>query len=171
MDQERKSMTSTTAQQGTGRAGDFDFLQGSWSIENRRLKQRGVGSNDWEEFAGESTCYTVLGGLGSVEELRIPVGQPRGLGIRLLDVNTGLWSDYWTSSGSGLVMPPPMFGNFEGGVGTFIATNDRDGDVPIHSRGVWDQITPTSCRWRQAFSRDGGKTWEDNWFMRWRRIA
>jgi hypothetical protein len=156
---------------GTGRAGDFDFLAGRWAIKNRRLKTRWTGAGDWEEFSGEATCYTVLGGLGSIEELQIPPGQARGLGIRLLDTGTGLWSDYWSASGSGVVMPPPMTGGFEGGVGTFVATGDRDGDIPIHSRGVWDRITPTSCRWHQAFSRDGGRSWEDNWFMDWARIG
>ncbi len=48
---------------------------------------------------------------------------------------------------------------------------DSDGDIPVHSRGVWDRITPTSCRWHQAYSRDGVKTWEDNWFMDWNRVA
>jgi hypothetical protein len=155
----------------TGRPGDFDFLAGSWTIKNRRLKTRWTGAQDWELFDGDATCWTVLGGAGSIEELRIPAGQARGLGIRLLDSARGVWSDYWVSNGSGLVVPPPMAGGFEGGVGTFLATDDRDGDIPIWSRGVWDRITPTSCRWHQAFSRDGGQTWEDNWFMDWTRLA
>jgi hypothetical protein len=166
------NQATPSSTRGTGRSGDFDFLAGSWRIKNRRLKQRWVpaAQQEWELFDGESTCWSVLGGLGSIEELRIPVGQPRGLGIRLLDVERGLWSDYWTSSASGTT-GSPMWGTFEDGAGTFIATDDRDGDVAIHSRGVWDRITRTSCRWHQAFSRDGGKTWEDNWFMEWTRAA
>jgi hypothetical protein len=163
--------SASTPPNGSGRAGDFDFLAGRWAIRNRRLKVRWTEQPEWESFDGDSICHTVLGGLGSIEELRIPTGQPRGLGIRLLDVKTGLWSDYWSSSGSGIVMPPPMSGSFEGGVGTFLATDERDGDLPIWSRGIWDRITPASCRWQQAFSRDGGKTWEDNWFMDWTRLA
>ncbi len=156
----------------TGRAGDFDFLAGSWRIDNRRLKTRWLGRDDWETFDGDAACRTLLGGVGSIEELRIPPGQPRGLGLRLLDRDKGLWSDHWLSCGSGVIVPAPMWGAFDAdGVGTFIATDDRDGDIPIHSRGVWDRITPTSCRWHQAFSRDGGVTWEDNWFMDWTRVA
>lgn len=107
--------------------------------------------------------------MGSIEELRIPGDSPSGLGIRLLDTSKGLWSDCWTGSGSGLITPSPMWGEFKGGVGTFIATDDTHGDFAIHSRGVWDRITPTSRRWHQAFSRDGGKTWEDTWLMDWTR--
>jgi hypothetical protein len=32
-------------------------------------------------------------------------------------------------------------------------------------------MTPTTCRWEQAFSDDGGKTWEVNWIMEFRRTA
>jgi hypothetical protein len=42
----------------------------------------------------------------------------------LLDTQTGLWPDHWTSCGVGVVAPPPMRGTFDGGVGTFIATDD-----------------------------------------------
>jgi hypothetical protein len=52
-----------------------------------------AGADAWEELAGEAICHTVLGGLGSIEELRIRLGQPRGLGIRLLDAAFGVWSD------------------------------------------------------------------------------
>jgi hypothetical protein len=64
-----------------------------------------------------------------------------------------------------------MTGVFEGGVGNFIAAHDRGGDIPIHSRGVWDRITPASCRWHQAFSRDGARAWEDNWLMDRTRVG
>jgi hypothetical protein len=162
-------MSNTTP--GPARRGDFDFLAGHWRITQRRLKTRWVGSADWEHFEGESSCWTTLGGLGSIEELRLTATEFRGLGIRLLDTQRGLWCDYWASSGSGLISPTPMLGGFDQGVGTFIATDDHDGEMAIHSRGVWDRITPTSCRWQQAFSRDGGRSWEDNWFMDWVRVG
>lgn len=60
-------------------------------------------------------------------------------------------------------------GTFENAIGTFTA-DDKDGDTPIKVKGVWDRITPTSCRWWQAISRDGGATWQENWFMDWTRV-
>jgi hypothetical protein len=35
---------------GTGDVHDFDYFAGAWTTHQRRLKERGVGSKDWEEF-------------------------------------------------------------------------------------------------------------------------
>lgn len=146
-----------------GKPGDFDFLAGSWKISHRRLKGK-----EWDEFRGEATCWTILGGVGSVEELRIPARDFSGMGLRLLDLEKKIWSDYWVNGKSGVLGAAGLTGLFKDGVGTFEA-DDVDGDQPIKVRGVWDRITPKSCRWHQAVSRDGGKTWEGNWFMDWVR--
>lgn len=157
---------ATTATVPPGKPGDFNFLAGEWNISHRRLKT--PGSDDWDVFEGEATCWTILGGVGSVEELRIPARHFSGMGLRLLDVEKRIWSDYWVNARSGVLTTPGMTGGFENGVGTFTA-EDVDGDRPITVRGVWDRITPRSCRWHQAGSRDGGKTWQPNWFMDWVR--
>jgi len=149
-----------------GKPGDFDFLAGRWAIAHRRLKA--AGGKDWDEFTGEATCWTILGGVGSVEELRIPARNFSGMGLRLLDLDQKIWSDFWVNGKSGVLTTPGTTGGFANGIGTFEA-DDKDGDVSIKVRGVWDRITPTSCRWHQAVSRDGGATWEPNWFMDWRR--
>jgi hypothetical protein len=106
--------------------------------------------------------------VGSVEELRIPARNFSGMGLRLLDLDQKIWSDFWVNGKSGVLTTPGTTGGFANGIGTFEA-DDKDGDVSIKVRGVWDRITPTSCRWHQAVSRDGGATWEPNWFMDWRR--
>lgn len=153
---------------GEGKPHDFDFLAGEWRIKNRRLKD--AASNHWDEFEGEATCWTILDGVGSVEELRIPQRSFSGMGLRLLDDEKKVWNDYWVNSKSGVLTTPGQQGVFIDGVGTFTA-DDVDGDKPIKVRGVWDRITPNSCRWYQSVSRDGGKTWEDNWYMDWTRVG
>ena len=149
---------------GTGKPGEFDFLAGEWRIHHRRLKSPGV----WDEFEGEATCWTILGGVGSVEELRIPARNFSGMGLRLLDVENKVWSDFWVNVRSGVLTSPGTQGRFVDGDGIFGA-DDVDNGQPIKVRGVWDRITATSCRWYQAVSRDQGKTWEDNWLMDWKR--
>lgn len=149
-----------------GKPGDFDFLAGNWKITHRRLKT--PGTTDWDEFEGEATCWTILGGVGSVEELRVPARNFAGMGLRLLDVEKRIWNDFWVNGKNGVLTTPGQTGVFENGVGTFTA-DDKDGDKPIKVKGVWDRITPRSCRWWQAVSWDDGKTWEENWFMDWTR--
>ncbi len=109
-----------------------------------------------------------MGGLGSIEELRIPIGSYLGMGLRLLDVEQKIWNDFWISSKNGILTTPGQTGAFENGVGTFIA-DELDGDKPIKVKGVWDRISPNSCRWYQSISTDGGSTWQDQWFMDWTR--
>lgn len=168
MERERRDPPTET---GAARCapGDFDFLDGTWRVSHRKLRQGGAGATDWDVLEGEATCWSALGGAASIEELRVPARGFSGLGIRLLDVARCLWADHWVSSRTGVLALPPMWGGFAGGVGTFVA-DELEGDVPIRVRGVWDQITETSCRWRQAASRDGGQIWEENWVMEWVRV-
>ena len=155
-----------TRARATGEPGDFDFLSGNWKIKNRQRK-----NGAWESFDGEATVHAILAGIASVEELRIPVRNFSGMSLRLLDVEKKLWADYWVNSRSGVLTPPPTLGSFVNGVGTWDSDEKDDNDKPIIVRGVWDRITPTSCRWYQATSRDAGKTWEENWLMDWTRAA
>lgn len=150
-----------------GKPGEFDFLTGEWRISNRRLKK--AGSDDWDEFPGEATVVGILGGVCSIEELRIPARNFAGMGLRLLDAEQGVWNDFWVNAKSGVLTAPGQSGHFVDGAGVFEA-DDQDSGQPIKVRGVWDRITPTSCRWHQAVSRDGGKTWEGNWYMDWVRV-
>src|SRR3954471_16753046 len=63
------AVSSTTAAPGTPSAPrDFDAFLGRWQVRHRRLKQRLVGSNDWEEFAGTSHWQSILGGSANFNE-------------------------------------------------------------------------------------------------------
>ena len=156
---------AAAAEPPPAKAGDFDFLAGSWKIKHRRLPSPGAA---WDLFEGEATCWTILAGVASIEELRIPARKFSGMGLRLLDPEARVWTDYWVNGRGGVLTPPGQMGRFENGVGTFTA-DDMDGDKPIKVRGIWDNISPTTCRWRQGVSTDGGTTWDENWIMDWTR--
>jgi len=51
---------------------------------------------------------------------------------------------------------------FKSGRGEFFSQDTINGRA-ILVQFVISDITPTSCRFEQSFSNDGGKTWEVNW--------
>lgn len=147
-----------------GKPGDFDFLSGEWRIQHVFLR-----GNAWDRFEGAATVTPIHKGLGSVEELRIPARDFNGMGLRLLDVEKRVWSDFWVNAKSGVLSTPGQTGSFENGAGIFVSDDEMDGK-PMKTAGIWDKITPRSCRWRQATSMDGGKTWSQSWIMDWTRV-
>lgn len=161
---------SSTGKTGkvTGKGiGDFDFLTGEWKIAHRRLKD---GTSDvWEESYSGATVHRVLDGMGSIEELRKPDGSFMGMGIRIWLPQEKKWADHWTGTYNGVVNPAQM-GEFIDGEGVFISEEVVDGVRWLY-RGIWDRITPTSCRWHQSTSKDGGASWEWNWWMDWTRVS
>jgi len=150
--------------------GDFDFLVGKWKVRHRRLTERLAGSTDWQEFDGTSDLWLTLDGLGTIDEnwLDIPTGAYKAVGVRAYDQATGKWSIWWLDGRYPASMEPPVRGGFTNGVGEFLG-DDVLRDKPIKVRFRWLDITPTSARWEQAFSPDGGRTWEVNWEMAFTR--
>jgi hypothetical protein len=146
-----------------GRA-DFDFFIGRWKQRHRRLKERLKGSNEWEEFGGMLVCHKILGGLGNMEEctLERASGIVQGMTVRLFDPKARQWSLYWADSANGWNWSLPEIGSFKDGRGEFYAHEPFGEGRYIFSRYIWTPINETSCRWEQAFSTDGGKTWETN---------
>jgi hypothetical protein len=142
---------------------DFDFFIGRWKARNRRLRERLKGSNDWEEIEGVAVVRKVLGGLGNIDEITMEreTGRLQGLTLRLYNPESRQWSMYWSSSADG-ILQPPVIGTFMDGRGEFYSQELFEGRS-IFCRFICSDITETSCRWEQAFSTDGGKTWETNW--------
>lgn len=155
----------------TDHSHDFDFLVGKWRVHHRRLKDRLAGSRDWVEFDGTSELWMTLNGHGTFDEnyIGLPSGPYRAVGIRAYDPKAHKWAIWWLDERQPRVIEPPVFGNFQNGVGTFTGDDTFNGK-PIKVRFIWSRITPDSAHWEQAFSPDGGKTWEINWQMQFTRV-
>jgi hypothetical protein len=153
-------------------ANDFDFFVGRWTVHHRRLKERLVGSEQWEEFGGTSVVHKLMDGQGNVDDnvIDLPAGRYRAVSLRAFDPKTRQWAIWWVDGRDPHHDPgPPLVGGFSRGVGTFYADDTFKGQ-PIRVRYLWSDIAANSCRWRQAFSADGGKTWETNWIMDFTRV-
>jgi hypothetical protein len=145
-------------------ASDFDFLHGKWNSHNRRLSERLAGSDEWEEFEATIVTRPSLDGLGNQEEFRTEYdGGFVGVAFRFFDPASRQWSIYWADSRRpALLLEPPVIGSFSGDVGLFECDDTFDGR-PIRVRYKWSAVTTPRPRWEQAFSEDGGETWETNW--------
>ena len=142
---------------------DFDFLVGRWRMHHRRLRERLKGSDSWEEFDGESVGRMVLAGTASIDELTAEreTGHIEGFTLRLYNKEADEWSIYWAGLGAPQ-LDVPVVGRFVDGRGEFYSHEVWDGQH-IFCRFIWCDITKDSAHWEQAFSIDGGKTWEKNW--------
>jgi hypothetical protein len=142
---------------------DFDFEIGVWRTHLSRLQNPLTGSKKWIEYEGTTVVRKVWDGRANLVELEVdgPAGRIEGLSLRLYNPQSRQWSLNFANSRSG-VLSPPTIGEFKNGRGEFFAQETLDGRA-IQVRFVMSDITPNSCRFEQAFSDDGGKTWEVNW--------
>jgi hypothetical protein len=145
---------------------DFDFLMGAWRVHHRKLKSRLSGCTEWIESDGTSVARPMMGGLANVDDNEIegPDGAYRACSFRVFDPSTSTWSIWWFDSRSPSQLDPPLVGRFEGHVGSFFSDDSIQGR-PIRVRFLWTATDTGSPHWEQAFSADGGLTWETNWTM------
>lgn len=150
----------------TSSSSDFNFLVGEHHVHHKKLKSRLVNSSDWIEFDGTHSQELILNGIGNLEqhEMMGLDGKPlAGMALRLFDPETRIWSIYWSDSRSGK-LDVPMRGSFENNIGYFFAKDEYAGNS-ILVQFKWDASDPVKPVWSQAFSKDGGNTWEWNWYM------
>jgi len=162
---QQNSEASTSSLQHTKRDGqhDFDFEIGTWKTHLRRLVHPLTGSTTWIEYQGTTVVRKVWNGRANLVELEAdgPGGHFEGLNLRLYNPESHQWSLNFANSNSG-TLSQPTIGEFKNGRGEFFDQETVKGRA-IVVRFVISDITPNSCRFEQAFSEDGGKTWEVNW--------
>jgi hypothetical protein len=145
-------------------ARDFDFLLHDWKAHVRRLPDRLVGSDKWVTYDGISNHRSILGSPANLEEFEVdgPAGHMKGQTLRLYDPATRQWSIYLLDVDKGTIGLPPVVGGFTGPRGEFYDQEMWKGRAII-VRYLWLDLSPHAARMEQAFSADGGKTWETNW--------
>ena len=167
------------AASGTSRLGvqlrdgqhDFDFEFGAWKAHiSRRLKPL-TGSTTWVEYDGTSVVRKVWNGKANLGELEVsgPAGRIEGLSLRTDNPESRQWNISWVNSAVGTT-GPPMIGEFKNGRGEFFNQESFNGRA-VYVRFIFSDITKNSFRFEQAFSDDGGKTWEPNWIATFSRVS
>lgn len=148
---------------------DFDFLAGRWHVDSHRLPTRGQACTEWDRFSGTSTIALHMNGVANVEEIHFAGQGWSGMTLRTFDIERRRWSIYWVDGRAG-TLTPPVVGGFDGNRGTFVG-EDEDLGRPVRVIFTWTKRGPDAARWEQAFSYDGGCSWETNWIMDFNRLS
>lgn len=150
----------------------FDFLMGTWNVQNTFLAKRLQHSHQWLKFQATDIESPLRTGTGNLEYyLTNQWPGLVGMALRLYDPHAHQWTIYWSDNRfSRGVLQPPVSGTFKDGVGVFEGP-DHVGAIPITVRYTWRNIDHDHARWTQAFSRDQGRIWETNWIMEFTRTS
>ena len=145
---------------------DFDFLIGDWTAHVRRLPDRLVGSNQWNEYDGISNHKKLLDTNANFEQFEVDDPKDhlhiKAQTLRMYNPESHQWSIYLVDLDKGTLELPPVVGGFNGNRGEFYNQQQWKGRAVL-VRYFWFNISPKSARMEQSFSPDGGKTWETNW--------
>ena len=142
---------------------DFDFWMGEWTVQNRRLRERLAGSDEWEEFEararrGRSSAASATRTSSAPTTTAASSAcrsdsstRRRGSGRSTGPTAAARASSTRRSSARSRATPASS------------RATTRSSGRPIRVRFTWSRVTTPTPRWEQAFSDDGGETWETNW--------
>jgi hypothetical protein len=145
-------------------AHDFDPLLGNFTFQLRYMLHPLTSTPDWTDMTGTGACYKVWDGRAQLDTIELDSaagGHMEGLTLRLYDRGAQQWRLYWANSRIGR-LDPPQIGDFRNGRGDFYTTDTINGKTTL-IRFDWTRMTSGTPHFEQAFSPDGGKTWEVNW--------
>lgn len=143
---------------------DFDFEFGAWHTRVKVRTHPLTGSNTWVEFAGSTLVRKVWNGAANLVDLDVSSksgGHLQLASFRLYNPATRQWSLNVANMRTGTIGVPTV-GGFVNGRGAFYDKETWDGK-PIVVRFVIIPRSADAIHFVQAFSADGGKTWETNW--------
>src|SRR5215217_1615160 len=139
---------------------DFDFEIGTWKTHLKRLLRPLTASTTWVEYDGSTVVRQVWNGRANLVELVVDgtAGHIEALSLRLYNPESRQWSLNFSNSSVG-TLAQPTIGEFRNGRGEFYDQETLNGRA-ILVRFIISNITTDSVHFEQAYSGDGGKTWE-----------
>jgi len=144
---------------------DFDWEIGTWATHVRLLTNPLSGEPPiWAEYRGVSVIRHLLAGRANFVELSVEgsSGKIEGGSLRLYNPQSRQWSLNYANLRNGM-LTSPVYGGFDGKQrGTFYGQDTLDGQM-IWVRFVITRPSQTEAHFEQAYSTDGGASWEINW--------
>jgi len=164
---------TASAQAPRDGAHDFDFEIGRWHAHLSRLIHPLTHSTTWTTYDGTSITRAVWGGRANLSELEVDdtAGTHiEGMSLRLYDSTAHQWRIHWANARDGALGPAMVGGFLPDGHGEFYDQEDFNGK-PVFVRFIFSEMKQQSFKIEQAFSPDGGKSWETNWISTFTKDA
>jgi hypothetical protein len=128
-----------------------------------------TGSQDWVEMDGVTVVTKIWDGRANLAEYRA-VGPVELLALRVYNPKSHQWSINFATPNVGTLGTVPGVGEFRNGRADFYDQEAINGRAVLVRFSLWG-VTAEETRSEQAFSADGGKTWEVNWITRYTRVS
>jgi hypothetical protein len=148
---------------------DFDFDLGTWKTHSTRLLHPLTGSTTWAEMDGTTVVKKVWGGKANLAEYKAdgPAGHVELLSLRWFNPAMHEWNLDFATPNVGTLGIPGV-GGFKDGRGDFYDYEEINGRSVLVRFSIW-KTSQNTAQSEQAFSEDGGKTWEVNWINKYTR--
>jgi hypothetical protein len=149
----------------------FDFDLGRWKTHSQRLLHPLTGSRDWVEMDGTTVVRKVWGGKGNLAEYDAngTAGHVTLLALRWFNPVMHEWNNDFATPQVGSLSGTPGIGRFKDGRADFYGFDEIRGRSVLVRFSIW-KITDDTAQSEQAFSTDGGRSWEVNWINRYTRM-
>ncbi len=145
-------------------AHDFDWDIGTWATHQKRLLHPLTGSTTWVDYTGTDVVRKVWDGANTgMIEADGPAGHLEIFTLRLYNPDSHQWSIAFVNRAVS-TLSLPVVGEFKDGRGEFYDQEPYNGKMILVRFSVSD-ISADACHFEQAFSADGGKTWETNFIV------
>ncbi len=153
--------TKITSDWQSKEARQFDFWIGEWNVNLRAIQK----DLSWKDTTkAKVKIYPVLDGKAILELWDSPI--IKGFSLRYCDASKGKWVLWLNWPNDKASSFRSLGGAFRHGRGEFFSKENG-----VISRFTFCDISPTSLRWDDAYSKDGGKTWTYDWVMEFSRSA
>ncbi len=167
------SSTSSSRQEQAFRDGqhDFDFDLGTWKTHSSRLMRPLTGSTEWADMDGLTVVSKIWGGRANLAEYKAdgPASHVELLSLRWYNPEAHQWNLDFATPGVGTLGIPGV-GEFRKGRGDFYDQEEINGKYILVRFSIW-RTSADTAQSEQAFSDDGGKTWEVNWINKYTRLS
>jgi len=149
--QEEKPCSSSKCRQ-------FDFWLGEWELI--------WFDKDGNEQKGANTITSILNGCVIQEQFDgNPAMNFKGMSVSVFNEKKDLWQQTWVDNNGGYL---DFTGGFQNDVMTLSRETERNGQE-IMQRMRWYDIEKDSIKWAWESSKDGGKSWQTNWLLYYKR--